>query len=77
MFSNFSLQTGGMETSPAGMKVEVFVQCLRSKLGHEYQLYSCETLDESGQLVATGSVVMLFFFFAGMESDLHPRTECL
>lgn len=61
MFSNFSLQIGGMETSPAGMKVEVCVQCRRSKLELEYQLYICEMLDESGELVATGNVFMLFF----------------
>jgi len=71
MFSNFPLQTGGMETSPVGMKVEVCVQFLRSKLGLEYQLYVCETLDKSGELAAMGNVFMLVF--VGMESKLHPR----
>lgn len=70
MFSNFPLQTGGMETS-AGMKVEVCVQSLRSKLGLEYQLYVCERLDKSGELAVMESVFMLVFL--GMESKLHPR----
>lgn len=42
-------------------EIEVCVQCLRSKLELEYQLYICEMLDESGELVETGSVFMLFF----------------
>ena len=75
MFSDFPLQTGGMETSPAGMKVEVCVRSLRSKLGLEYQLYICETLDKSGELAAMGSVFMLVF--VGMESKLHPKIRTL
>lgn len=64
-----------METSPAGMKVEVCVQSLRSKLGLEYQLYVRETLDKSGELAATGGVFMLVF--VGIESKLHPRIRTL
>lgn len=61
MFSNFPLRKGGMETSPAGMKVEVSVQSLRSKLGLEYQLYVCEMLDKSGELAGMRSAFMLGF----------------
>lgn len=53
------------------MKVEVCVQSLRSKLGLEYRLYVCVTLDKSGELAVMGSVFMLVF--VGMESKLHPR----
>lgn len=62
-----------METSLAGMKVEVCVQSLLSKLGLEYQLYICESLDKSGELAALGSVFMPFFLLVGIESKLHPR----
>jgi len=52
-----------MEISLAGMKVEVCVQSLCSKLGLKYQLYICDLLDKPSKLAALGSVFMLVFFF--------------
>lgn len=51
-----------MEISLAGMKVEVCVQSLCSKLGLKYQLYICDLLDKPSKLAALGSVFMLVFF---------------
>lgn len=50
-----------MEISLAGMKVEVCVQSLCSKLGLKYQLYICDLLDKPSKLAALGSVFMLLF----------------
>lgn len=65
-----------METSSAGMKVEVCVHSLRSKLGLEYKLYVCETLDKSGELAALGSVFMMVFCGDGVQITPQDLNAC-
>lgn len=58
-----------METSPAGMKVELCVQSLFQAETGTPALH-CETLDRAGGLAAGEGGVILAF--VGMEFQLHP-----